>query len=189
MKPEREDERRKRLHQELLVIRANRGDDQAFEEIVRSFEFSLFYYVRRAVETDADAWDLMQEIWIKAFRGISSLRETKRFRVWLYRIAHCATMGYHRAAYRSQAVVKEAADCEFSHEADPTPDPADAEWIHLALDQLEPGFREILALRFLEDLSVEETAEVLNVPAGTVKSRLFHAKKALRKVLNKVDKL
>ena len=58
------------LYRELLVIRAKRGDDKAFEEIVREFERPMFYYVRRLVETEQDAWAIVQEIWIKAFRGI-----------------------------------------------------------------------------------------------------------------------
>ena len=189
MKPTFDNEYGKQLYRELLVIRAKRGDDKAFEEIVREFERPMFYYVRRLVETDEDAWDIVQEIWIKAFRGIGSLRETKRFHVWLYRIAHCTAMGHHRAAYRNQAVVDEAFDTEVPIEADSVPNPDEAERVHVALDRLDPDFREVLTLRFLEDLSVEETAEVMGVPAGTVKSRLFHAKKALGKVLSKEDRI
>jgi len=59
----------------------------------------------------------------------------------------------------------------------------------VALDRLDPDFREVLTLRFLEDLSVDETAEITGVPAGTVKSRLFHAKKALKKVLSREDRI
>ena len=82
----------KRLYQELLVIRAKRGVNGAFDEIVWELERPVFYYVRRLVGSDEDAWDLTQEVWVKAFRGIGSLRETKRFRVWLYSIAHHVTM-------------------------------------------------------------------------------------------------
>ena len=189
MKPTSNNEYGKQLYRELLVIRAKRGDNKAFEEIVREFERPMFYYVRRLVETDEDAWDILQEIWIKAFRGIGSLRETKRFRIWLYRIAHCTAMSHHRAAYRNQAVRDEAFDEEATIEADLAPNPEDAERVHVALDSLDPDFLEVLTLRFLEDLSVDETAEVIGVPAGTVKSRLFHAKKALKKVLSREDRI
>lgn len=189
MRPTFDNEYGKQLYWELLVLKARRGDDRAFEEIVREFEEPMFYYVRRLVETEEDAWDIVQQIWIKAFRGIGSLRETTRFRVWLYRIAHCTAMGHHRAAYRNQAVVDEAFDADAPLEADSAPNPDEAERVHVALDRLDPDFREVLTLRFLEDLSVNETAEVLGVPAGTVKSRLFHAKKELRKVLRKEDRI
>lgn len=189
MKARSENEYEKHLYQELLAIRAKRGDTQAFEEIVRTSERPLFYYVRRLVESDEDAWDVLQQTWIKAFRGLGSLRETKRFRIWLYAIAHRTVMSHYRAAYRSQAVLDEALGSEAAVEADPTPNPEDAERVHLALAQLEPEFRAVLTLRFLEHLSVEETAEIIGVPGGTVKSRLFHAKKALKKILSRKDEI
>jgi RNA polymerase sigma-70 factor (ECF subfamily) len=187
MKPPSENEYGKHLYQELLAIRARRGDKEAFDEIVLTFERPLFYYVRRLVESDEDAWDVLQQTWVKAFRGLGSLRETKRFRIWLYAIAHCTVMSHHRASYRSQAVVDEAFGPETANEADAPPNPEDAERVHLALAQLDPDFRAVLTLRFLEQLSVEETAEIIGVPNGTVKSRLFHAKKALKKVLSRED--
>ena len=187
MKPPSDNGYGQRLYQELLAIRAKRGDHEAFEEIVRIFERPMFYYVRRLVESDEDAWDVLQEIWVKAFRGLGSLRETKRFRIWLYTIAHRTVMSHHRAAYRSQAVLDEAFGPEAAAEADATPSPEDAERVHVALAQLDPDFRAVLTLRFLEHLSVEETAEIIGVPSGTVKSRLFHAKKALKKILSRED--
>jgi RNA polymerase sigma-70 factor (ECF subfamily) len=187
MKSPSENEYGKQLYQELLAIRAKRGDKEAFEEIVRTFEKPLFYYVRRLVESDEDAWDILQQIWVKAFRGLGSLRETKRFRIWLYAIAHRTVMSHYRAAYRSQAVLEEAFGPEAAFEADAPPNPEDAERVHLALAQLDPDSRAVLTLRFLEHLSVDETAEITGVPSGTVKSRLFHAKKALKKILSRED--
>src|SRR5215468_8419839 len=136
MKSASDNEYGKQLYRELLVIRARRGDDKAFEEIVREFERPMFYYVRRLVETDEAAWDILQEIWIKAFRGIGSLRETKRFRIWLYSIAHCTAMSLHRTVYRNQAVLDEAFNAQVAIEADSTPNPEDAERVHVALDRL-----------------------------------------------------
>ena len=179
----------KQLYLELLVIRAKRGDRAAFEEIVHTLERPLFYYVRRLVSSDDDGWDIVQDVWIKAFRGIHSIRETKRFRVWLYSIAHKTVMSHHRAAYRSHTVFDDKPIPDDAAEADSMPPPEDAERVHLALDQIDPAFREVLTLRFLEDLTVDETAEVIGVPGGTIKSRLFHAKKALKKILSKEENL
>ena len=187
MKPPSENEYGEHLYQELLAIRAKRGDKEAFEEIVRTFERRLFYYVRRLVESDEDAWDVLQETWVKAFRGLGSLRETKRFRIWLYAIAHRTVMSQYRTGYRRQAVLEEAFGPEATVEADATPDPEDAERVHLALAELDPDFRGVLTLRFLEHLSVDATAEIMGVPPGTVKSRLFHAKKALKRILSRED--
>jgi RNA polymerase sigma-70 factor (ECF subfamily) len=187
MEPRSENEYGKLLHQELLAIRAKRGDKEAFEEIVRTFERPIFYYIRRLVESDEDAWDVLQQTWVKAFRGLGSLRETWCFRVWLYAIAHRTIMSHYRATYRSRAVLDEALGSEAIVEADSTPNPEDAERVHLALAELNPDFRAVLTLRFLENLSVGETAEITGVPSGTVKSRLFHAKKALKRILSRED--
>ena len=187
MKAPSENDYGKHLYQELLAIRAKRGDKEAFEEIVRTFERPMFYYVRRLLESDEDAWDVLQETWVKAYRGLRSLRETKRFRIWLYTIAHRTVMSHYRAAYRNEAVLDEAFGPEAAAEADATPNPEDAERVHLALAQLDPDFRAVLTLRFLEHLSVDESAEIIGVPTGTVKSRLFHAKKALKKILSRED--
>jgi RNA polymerase sigma-70 factor (ECF subfamily) len=96
-------------------------------------------------------------------------------------------MSHHRAAYRNHAVPNEPFDAEAGMEADSTPNLEDAERVHLALDRLDPNFREVLTLHFLEDLSIDETAEIIGVATGTVKSRLFHAKKALKKILSRED--
>jgi|SRR5579862_2769726 len=189
MKSPSENEYGKHLYQELLAIRAKRGEKEAFEEIVRTFERPLFYYVRRLVESDEDAWDVLQETWVKAFRGLGSLRQTKRFRIWLYTIAHRTVMSHYRAAFRSHAVLDEAFGSEAAVEADAPPNPEEAERVHLALAQLDPDFRAVLTLRFLEQLSVEETAEIIGVPSGTVKSRLFHAKRALKKALTREERI
>ena len=177
----------KHLYHELLAIRAQRGDHAAFEELVRVLERLLFYYVRRLVGSEEDAWDVLQEIWIKAFRNIGSLRETRRFRVWLYSIAHNTAMSHQRSAYRQRTVFEEVPAPEISGEPDAGPNLEDAERVHFALDRIELPFREVLTLHFLEDLSVEETVEVIGVPAGTVKSRLFYAKRALKKVLKQEE--
>lgn len=189
MKPPPENEYGKHLYQELLAIRAKRGDKAAFEEIVRMLERPLFYYVRRLVESDEDAWDVLQQTWVKAFRGLGSLRETKSLRIWLYAIAHRTVMSHHRAAYRNQAILDEAFGPEVAVETEATPIPEDAERVHLALAQLHPDFRAVLTLRFLEQLSIDESAEIIGVPSGTVKSRLFHAKRALKRILNKEQRL
>lgn len=175
------------LYHELLVIRVRRGDASAFEELVRATETLMFYYVRRLVGNEEDAWDVLQDVWVKAFRGIGSLRETSRFRVWLYSIAHKTAMSHLRGAYRDRSFIDDSPAPETAEDLSERPNPDEAERVHAALDGIELPFREVLTLHFLEDLSVEEAAQIIGVPAGTVKSRLFHAKQALKKVLKREE--
>ena len=179
----------KHLYQELLVIRARRGDSAAFEELVHALETSLFYYVRRLVVSEEDAWDILQEVWVKAYRNLGSLRETNRFRVWLYSISHKTAMSHQRGVYRKRNVIEDTPIPENAEDLNDRPSPEDAERVHAALDRIELPFREVLTLHFLEDLSVEETAQVIGVPAGTVKSRLYYAKQALKKLLNRDENI
>ena len=69
---------------ELLVLRCKKGDKSAFDELVRQWEGRLGYFVRRLVATEEDAWDILQQTWIKAFKGIRSLNDPQRLPTWLY---------------------------------------------------------------------------------------------------------
>ena len=175
------------IYQELLVLRCQRGDRAALEELVTAWERRLFYFIRRLGSDEQDAWDLLQQTWLKILRGISSLKEPRNLAPWLYRIArntvinHGQTRSLHRQRLEELPPAGEAED-------DPGPrNLDDAEQIHHGLVQLALPHREVLTLHFLESMTVEQIAEVLEVPPGTVKSRLYHARRALRAVLEKED--
>lgn len=173
------------VYGELLALRCRRGDKAALEELVRTWEKRLFYFVRRLVENEADAWDVLQQTWLRVLSGIGGLREPGSLGPWLYRVARAAAFnhGKVRATYRRMledyAAAPPAGDDPARAEFE------DAEQVHHGLQQLSLPHREVLTLLFLEDFSVEEIAQILEVPAGTVKSRLHHAKKALRAALGK----
>jgi RNA polymerase sigma-70 factor (ECF subfamily) len=170
-----------------LALRCRRGDEAAFSELVRAWEQRLFYFVRRLVPREEDAWDVLQEVWVKVFRAIASLRQPERLAVWLYSIAHKTAMSHLRAAYvRREEVENEPVPESVADDSANWPT-EDAHRVHEALDRIAPPFREVLTLHFLQDFSVEEIAGIIGVPAGTVKSRLFHARKALRKALERSE--
>jgi len=86
------------IYCELLVLRCRRKEKAAFEELVRHWERQLFYYIRRLVENEQDAWDLLQQTWLKVFSGIRSLRDPRTLPTWLYRIARNTTISHLKAA-------------------------------------------------------------------------------------------
>ena len=170
---------------ELLVLRCRRGDASAWRELIGRWERRLFYYVRRLVGGERDAWDVLQQTWLAAYRAMPSLQEPRALRAWLYRIAHRQAVSHLRRTGAMPDASAEPVDAlsEVS-EADDDAFPAEAaERVHLGLSKLALAHREVLTLHFLEGMSVGEIATVLDVPAGTVKSRLFHAKRALRAAL------
>jgi RNA polymerase sigma-70 factor (ECF subfamily) len=167
---------------EWLALGCQRGRPDAFEELIREMERPLLYYVTKLLRDDERALDVLQEIWLRAFRSIRRLKEPLRLRPWLYRIAHGLVVDRIRRdvsqahAEQARAVMPDAvAEESFAAE--------DAAAIHRALDALDDKHREVLILHFLEDLPLADIAAVIGCPVGTVKSRVFYARQALRDVL------
>lgn len=172
---------------ELLVLRCQRRDPRAAEELVSFFEKPLLYYLRRMVRSESDAWDLLQETWVSAFRGLPKLREPRALPAFLYRVARNHALAHlrHRKVDVWLYAAAESVVTEAAHE--PTFSQDDAAAVHAGLEKLSLPHREALTLFFLQDLTIEEIASVLAIPPGTVKSRLHHAKKALRTILHDGD--
>lgn len=173
---------------ELLVLRCQRRDPRAADELVTLFEKPLLYYLRRMVESEADAWDLLQETWMSVFKALPKLRDARALPAFIYRTArnHALALLRHRDADLRLYAAVEVPPNETDHEPDFTPN--DAAAVHAGLNKLSLPHREALTLFFLQELSIEDIASVLAIPPGTVKSRLHHAKKALRPILNEGDR-
>ena len=178
---------REQVFTQLLALRCRRGDRDAWRELIALWEPRLFYYVRRLLPQETDAWDVLQQTWLGAFQNIRSLSDPKLLATWLYRIARNKAISHRRSRdARPPAELLELADgpaAAADDDADALEQFEDAQAVHRALDGLSLPHREALTLHFLQDLSLEQIAQVLDVPLGTVKSRLHHAKRALRKVL------
>lgn len=166
---------------ELLAIRCQLGDAAAFDELVARWHPPLWRYVRRMTGTETAADDAVQDVWVAVLRGLPRLREGTRLRPWLFGIAHNVVMTRLRMKYADVTVsgvdVLQIAD-ESGDERRRLAD--DLAALGAELDRLPAGDREVLDLFYLQDLSLIETSQVLRVPVGTVKSRLFHARQALR---------
>jgi RNA polymerase sigma factor (sigma-70 family) len=168
---------------EFLLVGCQRGEPSAMAELVLMFERPLVYYLRRLVGSEADAWDLLQETWLHVYRHMGSIRDRRAFPAFLYRTARNAALMYLRKR-RADAALLAAVDPPVEEEgADIALRAEDAEAVHRGLDSLSPPHREVLTLFFLQDLSLDDIAAVLEVPLGTVKSRLHYAKRALREKL------
>ena len=169
------------IESELLVVRWLRGETGAFADIVRLWERSLFYYVRRLSDREADAWEVLQETWLKVLKSAKSLRDPGAFPSFLYRTARNAAISrIRRPAMTPNGRVESAGDTggdDWITEFD------NADEVHQALDRLPVLQREVLTLFFLRELSQEEIAALLEIPLGTVKSRLHHARRAIRQVI------
>ena len=170
-----------------LVVRSQLGDEAAFEELLRRYSPRLRFYVGKMLhERHENAEDLLQEIWLSAYRALPKLRDAAAFRAWLFSIAHARVCREFRRAPADLHLLDESqleavvGDSEANVAVD-------TEEVRLKLDQLSTEHREALVLRFLEDMSYEEIARVTGNTLGTVRSRIHYAKQALRRALTEKE--
>ena len=175
-----------RIRSQILLLRYRRGDDEALSELADLWERPLFYYIRRFVKSEEDAWDILQETWIRVFRGIGMLKNPESLHTWLYRIARNAALNYIRKNHKMNPLFDEEINItEIEHVENQGFSAADAEAIHWGLQQLPELQREVLTLFFLEEFSLKEIGFITGVSTGTVKSRLHYAKKTLLNIMKK----
>jgi RNA polymerase sigma factor (sigma-70 family) len=160
---------------ELLVVRAQLGERAALAELVRAWHLPVWTYVRRMLDAGR-ADDVTQEVWLAVLRGLPRLREPARFAPWLFTIARRAVADRLREEYGRAG---ETTDGEPVTD-DPVEAATDRAALVTALSGLPVLEREILVLFYLEDLSLEDCAQICQVPLGTVKSRLNRARRLLR---------
>lgn len=165
------------MSDELLVVRCQLGERDAFADLVRRWRDEVAAYVRRMLGS-ADVDDVTQEVWLAVVRGLPRLRQPDRFAPWLFTIARRAVANRLRAEYARPEVL----------DAEPTAEDdsvwvADRAAVAAGLAGLPVREREVLVLFYLHDLSVDGCAQVCGVPAGTVKSRLSRARRLLRAAL------
>lgn len=175
------------IYYELLVLRCRQGQKHAFEELIRMWEKRLFYYIRRLVDDEHDAWQILQETWVKVMRSIRKLREPRKLPAWLYITARNTAISHMRHEYVRKSLLQNNENISIELGPDPLLRIDDAEQVHYGLTLLSLPHREVLTLFFLQDLSLEEVATVLDISVGTVKSRLYYAKRSIKKVLEEKE--
>ena len=166
-----------------LVRRIQDGDRRAFEEFVDSYGSRVHALVRRNVENTSDGEDVTQEIFVDLFRSIGSFRGESALGTWVYRVAMNHCLKFRQRARPACVPYDEALDAEEDWRADPLRSAARMELsdqVRVALDGLSELHRDVVILHELHGLTYQEVAAVLDVPVGTVKSRLSNAFRRLR---------
>jgi RNA polymerase sigma-70 factor (ECF subfamily) len=172
-----------------LVTRAIAGREDGFEELVRRYQRPIAAYVYRMVGDYDAALDLTQEVFIKVYGSLARYRSEYKFSTWIYKIAHNAAVDHlRRHSTREQSLVKQADGEQYdlpieSGRLSPEQESEKAERcaeIEAVVRQLPAAYRELIVLRHSHDLSYDEIAEVMGLPLGTVKNRLFRAREVMR---------
>ena len=177
--------------EELAVVeRVRAGDVNAYEALVAAHEKNVYNLALRMTGNPADAEDMAQEAFLKAYRSLSEFRGDSKFSVWLYRIVSNVCLDFLRKQKRRQTVSLSVEDDEGEETQLDIPDLAQSpeellerrmtrEAVQKGLALLPPDQRQILLLREIQGLSYEEISQALDIETGTVKSRIFRARKKL----------
>ncbi len=175
----------------LLVERVQSGDREAFGLLVSKYQRKLLRLVMRMVRDPAEAEDVTQEAFIKAYRALPNFRGDSAFYTWLYRIGVNTAKNWLVAHGRRMPTMSEVVDDESEGveesvllRDDATPDRVlmsrqIGETVNAAMDALPEDLRTAISLREIEGLSYEEIAQVMDCPIGTVRSRIFRAREAI----------
>src|SRR5512143_2023714 len=181
---------------EALAERAAAGDELAFETIVRRYQGRVFRLARRLMGSETEASDVLQETFLRVYRGLPSFRGASRFGTWLYRIATNAALAHRRARSRRPAESLEAFLPRFDGNGGHLATPAElqvaarvdelldrrvlAEKARAGIERLPDLYREAFVLRDLEEMPTAEVAEVLGLEPAAVRQRVHRARLMLR---------
>lgn len=180
------------LSDEALIIECKK-DPKHFAVLVDRYVPKLTRYIRRrSAASNNDIEDLLQNIFVKVYRNINEYNTSLLFSSWIYRISHNEMIDWYRREKRratlslddenqdilSKLMTEEDHTTRFSNEEQ-------KQFIVTVLNSLDDKYKEILLLRFFEEKSYEEIADILKIPAGTVAVRINRAKKQLQKQLEK----
>ena len=177
--------------QEAAIVRKVLGGDaNAFETLVLEYEKNVYNIALRMTGNSEDAADMTQEACIKAYNSLQSFRGDSKFSVWLYRIVSNVCLDFLRSKNRRPTVSLSVEDDDGEDAqldvADESQSPEllldrklTRDSVRRGLDSLPPDYRQILLLREIQGLSYDEIAQALSLEVGTVKSRIFRARKRL----------
>ena len=169
----------------LWLLQAQSGDRDALDRLLQAIQVRLYCYLLSLVHDDHLATDLLQDVFVIVIQKLRWLREPNAFHAWVYRIAS-------REAFRALKTKRGFANC---HEPDVPLDavaadasedlaPEIVERIPELLEQVSPASRAVLSLHYLQEMTLQEVADVLDIPIGTTKARLAYGLRMLRKILN-----
>lgn len=172
-----------KLHNELLVIRCRQGESEAFGELVREWQERMWRYAFRMTGSETAAWDVVQETWTSVVKGLKKLKDVSTFPCWLFRIVNNKCADWARQQKRQSRLnghLQENLKPQTSPGANEKEDELQA-----ALDRLPPERKALIMLRYSQDFSVSQIAQILDIPEGTVKSRLNRTLHELRQIVER----
>jgi len=173
---------REQIYDELLVIKCRQGNKGAFDELVGRWQKRLWHYAFKVTGSESAAWDIVQETWYGIIKGIRKLEDVSVFPRWAFRIANNKCADWLRKQ-RLQNQLNNELSKQTQSESDKNQNSnKKTESLRAAIEKLPPDRRALLTLRYHEGFDINQIAEILSVPEGTVKSRLHRTVNELRQL-------
>lgn len=168
----------KQIYTELLIIRCQQGEKEAFELIVELWQKPLLVFAMRYLDQEIEAWDAVQETWVSVIKGLNKLQRPSLFVSWLFRIITNKCIDRLQKKKAEKNLLRNAniklESSEISNESEP---------LSKAIQKLSDEHKILIILRFGHELQIGQIAAILNIAEGTVKSRLHRALARLREIL------
>lgn len=192
-----QDETRAELTDNELVVIIRENDPEKYAEIIGRYQGKLFAYLYRLIGGKEEAEDLLQDVFIKAFRNLESYDSNRKFSSWIYRIAHNEAVNHiKRKSLKRFISIDNITSSKDKLESSSTEDDAQTSWIRKetskevedAIQKLPFKYRQVLVLRYYSDKSYEEISEILGKPINTVGTLIKRAKNKLSEELIRADK-
>jgi RNA polymerase sigma factor (sigma-70 family) len=189
----RQDASSSSLQDDHWVVLAVKGNEKAYSELTQKYQKPLYFHVRKMIRNPDFAEDLVQDIFLKAFKSLKNYKNDYAFSTWLYRIATNHTIDYLRKKKLetfsihaddtddTHATIQLADEDSFTDE--PIIKRERKNKVHEAIDQLPEKYREVILKRHIEEKSYQEISEEMDIPLGTVKAHIFRARELLYKYM------
>lgn len=180
-----------------LISLVKEGQIEMFEKIIERYQGKLFFYILRLTGDREEAKDLLQDVFIKTYRNISSFDTERKFSSWIYRIAHNEAINYLKRKSLKRFISWEDVSSskdkiemsngeENAHEIWERKD--DIKGVNEAIDKLPPKYKQVLHLKYFSDKSYDEISDILEKPINTVGTLISRAKKKLHQEINNLNK-
>ncbi|WP_054709002.1 RNA polymerase sigma factor SigW [Bacillus sp. JCM 19041] len=180
-----------------LIKEIKQGDEQAFAELVDLYKDKVYQVAYRMVGHAQEAQDVAQEAFLRAYTNLDKYDTTRKFSTWLFRIATNVAIDRLRKRkpdFYLQETVKGTENMTYESQLAATDDLPEEqvvqmelqEWIQSEINELPPKYRTAIILKYIEDLSLKEISEIMDMPVATVKTRIHRGREALRKRMRHV---
>ena len=173
------------IFDELLVIKCQENDQQAFTLLWKRWQPRVLKWSFDFIKDSEVAMEIAQESWVSIYKGINRLQDPKLFRFWAYKIVQRRSADWIRKEQRKRASLQEVSHQPVENEQQKPLDPEQDQvgQMLMGIKQLPDEHQRILKLFYLEKMPIKALAKLLDLPLGTVKSRLYYAREQLRKKL------